>query len=134
MRKLIDADKLSDQIRIMRTPFRDTMLAIVESMPDVGCARGQAHSGTQWCAEVVEMGREIERLKGERGNAYMVYSQTCPSDLDVLGIYWSLEDAQAEANGYGADTYIEEWCKGESLREWKKAHGEWVVYYTQSNK
>lgn len=34
----------------------------LRTMPDVGCARGQAHSGTQWCAEAVEMGKELDAL------------------------------------------------------------------------
>ncbi len=71
MRKLIDAEELKRWIPTQYDRYiygqylGDTIIDKIDALPDAGCARGQAHSGTQWCAEVVEMQREIERLKAQ---------------------------------------------------------------------
>lgn len=64
MRKLIDAEALKAWIETTpKSMFLRDAIDHIDSLPDLGCARGQGESGTQWCAEVVEMQKELAHYK-----------------------------------------------------------------------
>lgn len=69
MRKLIDAEKLKAHIltlgcvNLSGHRMATLILNHIDALPDIGCARGQAQSGTQWCAEACAISEELARVK-----------------------------------------------------------------------